>query len=107
MDRIFDIEDGRVNRKRIYDMDSKQKDAIIEALCGRYNALFVIGAESDTLTVMYMPARYDSMAEPDKGYEDGLKTYCDTFVCDVDRIRVEKYMSLAGLKRTLDNNTTA
>ena len=44
MDRIFDIEDGRVNRKRIYDMDSKQKDAIIEALCGRYNALFVIGA---------------------------------------------------------------
>ena len=107
MDRIFDTEDRKVNRKRIYDMGDEQKNAIIEALCGRYNALFVIGAESDTFSVMYMPARYDSMAESDKGYEDGLKAYCDTFVCDVDRIRVRKYMSLSGLKRTMDNNSTA
>lgn len=107
MDRIFDTADGNINRKHIYQMDSAQKNAVIEALCGRYNALFVIGMETDSVTVMYMPPQYDYMIDIDRGYENGMKAYCDTFVCGVDRIRVKKYMSIENISRTLDNNTTA
>lgn len=96
-----------INRRSIRNMDAALKNSMIEALCGRYYALFMIGGETDTLDVMYMPDRYNEIVRETGGYESGKDYYCDNFVCEADRARVKRYTSLENLAATLDYNRTA